>query len=1097
MKLHTSIARYIRRCGYAVAITFATGSVVPAAQETVIQYLTHVDGSNPTYDQALTYNFNLDTVRPTDSAPIYDTEAIVNAIKDSNNPAEIRGWCPLRPTEWHNYDLFVTNPASTQYSNTVMRVSQALRPLIWNELNVAEISYIGARSLAPKSSDNHNCGDTGYNPVAPTATPIDTNYNKLIINNSGFALAVGAYSQYGDSCFNLTHIQDVRLSDDVWTSVAFRGECSDNTTIIIRAEAIGADLEPSDYTYGLSSSNYNNGGKVYGAFAQGKGTNANRNTVFVYGSSFYLHIAGAISAQDAIDNTVYIVKSEIAKASGGNRDYVDAVVGGKSQGNATPGIAKGNLVVVDDAFAGYIPPEEGRDETWTSTVAPISIIHTDIIGGLTQRGFGENGAVDNTVIVSGVTTDDGNITTVEGNIFGGMAHNETSSGYDNSDRTAPAGSATDNTVILSNMALKKDSSVNNDRVNLGIVYGGYAAAPSYEGQLAGNANRNQVFAKDIHIENSLYGGFNGGAGQASSNELHLENVRTENSHLTFYGGWINDANTAGQTNNNNVYLYNKGWNMDNTNLHGGWGSKLFTLDGADDYKTYTKNNWLHVVGYQGKLKGFDHFEEVHFVVTPEVDRNTPMITFTGDTGNEEEATSMVINTDAGPGERKLVHVTADISAIADQLKPGDIIPLFGHADDAIAIDGTNDIDKDSVVDDNAQHRRGVTRTVTLDTEFYEVNEEADKLSAEEKTKFKNDGVIKVLGKTEDVTPESKALLEGRIATLTLNNMGGNLVAEQGIDNACRGLDDATPGNENHFTPVEQNGKGTVSYVPKSELRPGNRLFFAMSGAHNKVDSGSDVDVDGTNALVGVSRGFLKQNPLLLGVFMETGWGKYHTNNNFGIGANTPHVRGSGETSYVGAGALLRYRLGHLSKKLTPFSLDASIRAGRQETDYSTPNLVDGFGNYASYEHESDYIAGHVGVNYTIKPTDKVTANFYARYLWTHISNDEADVCGERVNFADMSSNRFRLGARAGWQATENWTPYVGAAYEWECSGTARATTYGMGITAPGMRGGSVIGEAGVIWQPDVNRALWLEGAVQGSMGKNENYGAKVGVSIGF
>ncbi len=510
-------------------------------------------------------------------------------------------------------------------------------------------------------------------------------------------------------------------------------------------------------------------------------------------------------------------------------------------------------------------------------------------------------------------------------------------------------------------------------------------------------------------------------------------------------------------------------------------SMLLGLTGYDEYDTYTRNNWLHVDGFQGKIRGFDHFEKLRFIFKKNTNLKKPLITLTG---AAEETKLSFVKTQGGTSTP--VDLKVNIDEIAHKLKPGDVIPVIGHQKHE-EIAGMRDIPK-NVVDDSKKYRNGVTSTFTLETEFKEWSGGL----------FDNFGVIEVMDKTYEATQESKALVEGRIATLTLNNMGGNLVAEQGIDSACRALEGSgTAADANRYVAVEQNGKGALNYVPKDELAPGNRLFFAMSGAHNKVDSGSDVDVDGTNAMVGISRGFLAKRALTLGAFLETGWGKYHTNNNFGIGAYVPHVRGTGETSYVGAGALLRYHLKHLGRKLEGLSLDASIRAGRQETDYSSADLVDDKGNYASYEHESDYIAGHVGINYTLEPTDKVAATFYARYLWTHISNDEAIVCGETVSFEDMHSNRFRFGTRINWMLTEKWTPYVGAAYEWECSGTARANTQGVGITAPSMRGGSVIGELGVIWQPSLARALWLEAALQGSVGKNENYGARIGVSIGF
>ncbi len=535
---------------------------------------------------------------------------------------------------------------------------------------------------------------------------------------------------------------------------------------------------------------------------------------------------------------------------------------------------------------------------------------------------------------------------------------------------------------------------------------------------------------------------------------------------------------------NNVYIDIKDTEVDKNGIHmvkRGDVNQLFAkIDGYNEYDTYTRGNWLHFAGWQGKLKGFDHFEKLSFVFTPDTDLSKPIVTITGDPSE----TGLSVVKEEG-GEPVPVTVEVDISQIADELQPGDVLPVIGHEANT-TIDGMDDIPED-VVDDSQKHRRGVTRTVQLDTEFKEWTG----------GDFDNFGVIEVMGRTDEVTPESKTLIEGRVATLTLNNMGGNLVAEQGLESACRALEGGTPADACTFVPVAQDAKGSPIYAPRSEQKPGNRLFFAMSGAHNKVDSGSDVDVDGTNALVGVSRGMLAQRALTLGVFMETGWGKYHTHNNFGLGANVPEVRGTGETSYVGAGALMRYHLRHLGRRLDGVSLDASVRAGRQETDYSTPDLVDTYGSYASYEHESDYIAGHVGVNYTFEPADKLAATLYARYLWAHVSGEDSTICGETVNFGDMSSNRFRFGGRLAWQATEKWTPYLGAAWEWECSGTARATTYGMGISAPSMRGGSVIGEIGTVWQPSLSRALWVEAALQGSVGKNENYGARLGISIGF
>ncbi len=1493
MKLHSHIAHYIRRCGYAMVLTLATGALQAATQEVTIEYLTDAIPTE-VVDNSFRYEVDMNLRKPEipQGTTVWDFNYIKELITDGD--CSIRHWAPFRKSDGSggNWDYGIITPYVQGHyidevkENSITVVKDALRKPIQDMVGRKLISYVGAASLRPWTEDRapltnvykheegikfytkdskgnliektsvrsvydengnlvYHCDDykpsTLYDKDGQVITPttdvvyagkvgdnlpngrafiistdemIKVHDNKLLIDHSGFGLALGAYAQYGEVYDNVTYIHDVRCSDDISASAAYRGVCHDNTLILVRSEAIGHNVTKDAKEAGAYLSKYNNSGKVLGAWtASLTGNHAYGNRVFVYGSSVYQDVTGAMGGGDMYDNSVFITKSKI---SIGLHD-VNPSYGGYS---TRYGKVYDNLFVFDDTFdaigAGIVEEDmsyyEGSSVAQTSSVQPVSTMHDDIVGGASSRGTGDDAVHNNRVILKGITTKDENgnevTTTVQSNIFGGIASNNSDV---KNDKPGIAGSATNNTVSITGVNILRDvitsvltDSENNGwtsqqlSINVGCITGGFAGSPVNIRWTPGNANNNIVIVRDSYFENSIYGGRNSawwsisekdgegkeiGHGHASNNIVVLENLRAPvhedqaikeiSSHDTaVYGGWTEH----GKTNNNHVFISGSSNVMNDTMLHGGWGhrtqtaagdaqeildkdgnillpgahyfdgsnfytkdgilagsfrhaqlindqngnvvrsedaygytgnlsgfdgrafydddgndatvltqptlvvqasksgwkgwadylrysreikgevnennelvscdfyvegsnlpvarfengsiiknsgetilkgiarvdvsesangsiqsarfydkddnligvigkflaereyeslkneppyhrvyqenslpvaftgeitenpngtvtlhctdggsytvqnsaildadgnivkeinsgkyiyedgrvlhqegspySLLSTLKGYAEYDTYTRGNWLHVDGFQGKIKGFDHFEKLHFIVTDDINREEPMLVITGP---KEDTKLTYTDLDEGGNEvEKSVKVTADISPIADQLKPGDIIPLIGHEESAsdTRLDDLADIPRDSVVDDETTYRCGVTRQIELETEFFEVNHEDDD-TTNDAPGFDNIGVIKVLERKESVTPESKVLIEGRIATLTLNNMGGNLVAEQGIDSACRALEGGEHADAGHYVPVEQNGKGGVTYAPKDELEPGNRLFFAMSGAHNKVDSGSDVDVDGTNALVGVSRGFLAKRALTLGAFIETGWGKYHTHNCFGEGANVPTVRGTGETSYVGAGTLLRYHLDNLNRKLDGFSLDASLRAGRQETDYSTPDLMDDYGNVASYEHESDYIAGHVGINYTFQPTEKLAALVYARYLWTHVSNDEGIVCGETVTFEDMHSNRIRLGTRLSWKATEKWTPYLGAAYEWECSGTARATTHGMGITAPSMRGGSVIGEIGAVWQPSLTRALWIEAALQGSVGKNENYGAKLGISIGF
>ena len=77
------------------------------------------------------------------------------------------------------------------------------------------------------------------------------------------------------------------------------------------------------------------------------------------------------------------------------------------------------------------------------------------------------------------------------------------------------------------------------------------------------------------------------------------------------------------------------------------------------------------------------------------------------------------------------------------------------------------------------------------------------------------------------------------------------------------------------------------------------------------------------------------------------------------------------------------------------------------------------------------------------------------------------------------------------------SPYLGAAYEYEFDGTARATTGGYAIDAPTLRGGTGIGEAGLMWKPASHRGLYADLGVQGYTGTREGLTAHCKLDDGF
>ena len=114
------------------------------------------------------------------------------------------------------------------------------------------------------------------------------------------------------------------------------------------------------------------------------------------------------------------------------------------------------------------------------------------------------------------------------------------------------------------------------------------------------------------------------------------------------------------------------------------------------------------------------------------------------------------------------------------------------------------------------------------------------------------------------------LSEGFLGGLAFNLQGADLIADRGINSAI----DVT-NNEN------------------------SAIFAQISRGSIDYETGSSVDMDGTNMLLGTA--WKRGTETTMGIFAEYGDGSYDTKNNF----NGIEMRGSGDTSYFGGGLLAR------------------------------------------------------------------------------------------------------------------------------------------------------------------------------------------------
>ena len=307
------------------------------------------------------------------------------------------------------------------------------------------------------------------------------------------------------------------------------------------------------------------------------------------------------------------------------------------------------------------------------------------------------------------------------------------------------------------------------------------------------------------------------------------------------------------------------------------------------------------------------------------------------------------------------------------------------------------------------------------------------------------------------TDQSKALSEGFLGGLALNLQGADLVAGRGMDSAVRassGTDDAE--------------------------RHGFAGFGALSGGSLRYNTGSHLDMNSLSLLTGLAWGIdLAPGRLTLGAFFEYGNGSYDTHNSFTNAASV-----DGNAYYLGGGILARMDFVNIGPGR--FYAEASGRAGKTHNEYDSSDLRDAAGRKADYDSSSPYYGLHFGTGYIWNINDAATLDLYGKYFWTRQQGDSVGLStGEHLSFDDINSSRLRFGGRFAYILNEHVAPYIGAAWEHEFDGKARATTNGFDIDAPNLHGNTGIGELGLSLTPSADLPLTVDLGVQGYTGKHE------------
>ena len=532
---------------------------------------------------------------------------------------------------------------------------------------------------------------------------------------------------------------------------------------------------------------------------------------------------------------------------------------------------------------------------------------------------------------------------------------------------------------------------------LGDLIGGYADSAAHAAEVTGNT----VTVTGGSVGGLVYGGRSDGTGKVERNTVTLRKVTVGGDVVGGYSDTTPAADTA-VTNGNTVNLYGT---TVNAAVFGG-----AVKNSANVKVGNGKDNTLAIHAAGTKIADFAGVQNLRFYVPEErtAADTTPMLTLTANVDKDIRGLSIGVG------------IAGEHSVLAK----GDTISL-------LKIAAGHTLTTDADLRNDVTGMQGVSMRYRFGLE-----------------KQGNDELIATVRDTE-LNPQTKSLVETRVAAAALINGGADLLAESGMNAAI------SAGN------TADQGMGAQAAANDHTYH----LWAAQSGSALRLNSGSHIDAKGWNLNLGFARQKAAERSILTyGPFVEYGHGSYDSYLDDG-------THGDGASSYIGAGIM--------AKSVTENGsyVEGSVRVGRTKSDY-TGSIA---GQSAGYDMSSTYYGAHIGVGQKKELTGG-TLETYAKYFYAHQSGgSERLTTGDLYDFDAVDSHRLRIGTR--W-TKENGAGefYTGLAYEYEFGSDARASYAGYGTPTPTLKGSTGIFELGYRFaRPDSNVSYGLN--LTGMMGK--------------
>ena len=662
----------------------------------------------------------------------------------------------------------------------------------------------------------------------------------------------------------------------------------------------------------------------------------------------------------------------------------------------------------------------------------------DVYGGIVKAsGSAQSEATvtaeKNTVVLAGGSSSGGSV-------YGGSVSRSNTSAEPSEGTQAVTGRVSGNTVRIEG----------NSPVT-GSVYGGYTENGTAEGNfvyvdgtvrggvegghtLSGDASGNTVVMEGGTVFDRLYGGYTGD-GSASSNSITVTAGRVR---AAVVGGYDD-----GSAVNNTVTLYGTA-SFAGSDLYGG-------RSGGTSSDVFTGNT-LNLHG-QIQADSLQNFQNLNFSDvaegTPSADLAKSAVIGDGK-GSFTSVSIQSLRNQPGnvPEEYVLVHTpTASSSFSGTNLyvngasvvtigSDGSYVPYAG----AVSNDGT--MDNETGTAGMTSSQSGLSKGfLTFDVDYF----------------IKNGQDLIARTKNVQADHRTKAFNVDRLPGLALVDQGGDMVAGAGMESAAE----------------------SAMCLPGEEPC-GTRAFMTVTGGYSTYKTGTHFNMTSGNAMVGLARYCkLRSVGFLAGVFFEAGLSRFNAEHEH---AGYDSFDSDGNAGYYGVGALGKLYLNETA--MQGLYAEGSFRIGMLNYNWDT----DGWrvnGSEADYSSESPYMAAHGGIGWMKSVTDNVDLDIYAKYLWSHVSEDDGSISGSRVNFDAMDSNRLRGGARLSFKGSDVFSWYLGAAYERQFNGRSTSDIYGHDTPSASLTGDTAMVEAGLRLRPSEGEPLFFTLGATGYGGVRE------------